>query len=250
MTYPVPDYDSRMITLLGYSGAGKDTFAQEFIDAGWVRANLGDHIKSFFKPFLAGEEASVQCGMRMLQAIFTHPLDCMGNVIEVPNPDNPDEDDFEDLPVEFQIHHFIRKHLDPYARAGYKVSAFSEDREDKALIRGILEAGGELIYGKVLHDYRLKLEYLVSQHADIINTRACMPAELEMIARLEGCLPFMPIEIIREELEPTDWEKRVRALQQEAGYIRDSPAASRYVFAGVEEIKPAARKLVDLLSAE
>lgn len=182
---------NQYIALVGYAGAGKDVLAAHLIRNGYVRHNYGDFIKQFFDPFTSGVEHPHELQACMLANLTTGK-------------------------VEGDVYAFIDKYAQPYYVAEHTISAFTENRSHKPYIREILEHGGELIYDMVQRIYNQRLEHLLAEGENVINTRLCQLSEAAHSAAY-GHTVYL---IERSNWAPTtDWDAQVVADLEDGGYI-------------------------------
>lgn len=177
---------NKLIGLTGYARAGKDVLADHLVARGFVRYNFGDTIKTFFAPFIGGQEDWID----LMQRVTAHRSN---------RPSITDE----------RLMAFARTHLIPYSLSGKCLSAFTEITEDKARFRGILEEGGELVYDHLIAIYIEGLERLLASGARVVNTRVGFNTkdgdspEAEAMKRLGGTI----IEIVRDGHPPASpWD--------------------------------------------
>jgi|GEM_PF-3092550 len=196
-THPEPLFRlPRLIALAGYGGAGKDDLAGPLIDAGYVRLNFGDVIKDFFGPFLRGEMGLLSlryCVMqRMAEGITADDVN------------------------QFLIYE-CATFLDASRQSGLRsVDPFTEDRDVKALLRPILERGGELIYDYVFKAYFYRLHTLISEGKRVVNTRLCKVPEAQAWRELGGKLW-----VVKRENHPpaTPWDAQVLEALHDGGWV-------------------------------
>ena len=191
------------IAFCGLAGAGKDEAAWHLIDQGYVRHNFGDVIKSAFNPFTTRQ---------VDPATFILGLHA-----------------FRDPNVTYeQLETFADEHLMPYWRTGRRIHAFTEVREEKAVIRGILEHGGDVIYQAIEQRYFREMARMGERK--FVNTRCCRVTEARRWVDAGGVL----IEVHRPGQAPaSDWDLKTITDLRDSGLIshtitNDSPTASHW----------------------
>lgn len=181
----------RLIAFAGYGGAGKDEAAWNLLQQGYVRRNFGDVIKAFYNPFTTRQVTPDV----FLKAIHAHR-----------DPRVSAE----------QVEDFAQRVLLPFYRAGRPVSAHTEDRGIKPLVRPLLEEGGDLIYDWVEARYFHELDQATQRGQRVVNTRLCRVSEARQWRNRGGVV----VEVHRAGLDPsTEWDEDVLIALRAGGHL-------------------------------
>lgn len=167
------------VAFCGYGGSGKDEAAAHLIAAGYTRHNFGDHIKGLY------------------DGVTSRSCEDLGRFTEILWDNLNPEFAPQDLNV------FINDTLTPYWNSGRIISAFTEDRSLKEVIRPMLEHGGDLVYPMIESAYFTRNARITGP---IVNTRACRVSEARRWREQGGVI----IEVVRENWAPsTQWDADV-----------------------------------------
>jgi len=178
------------IALAGTARSGKDTLAAPLIRRGWHKMAFGDHIKAFFREYVAGDESIAALRDRMFAV-------------------NP-ELTFE------AFTHFYGTVLFPFEEHDLMCDSFTEYDDHKRVIRPILEHGGELIYPWVFGQFFGEMDAALERGQRVINTRLVRVPEAQAWVERGGVIYLVE----RENWSPaTLWEAEPLAELRESGLV-------------------------------
>ena len=180
----------QLIALAGVARCGKDDLARPLVERGWVRLAYGDVIKHFFAPYVAGDEDRALLMSRLCQA----------------NPELTHE----------QLSRFADSVLSPFEASGLKADTFTENDAEKAVLRPILEHGGDLIYDYVTHEYFRLVDAAWSAGKSVVNPRLVRAREGELWRKRGG--EIILIDCLHREAA-SQWEKDCITQLKRSGHI-------------------------------
>jgi len=192
-----------LLGLIGNAGCGKDSLIEAAIASGGGKlVSFGDQIRHFFAAYTLEQET----GAALVERIIAE-----GQVGASRAPRFGSAETFERA-----IEKFVTEVLIPFEAHGKQISCFTQDRSEKALVRPVLEHGGDLISPLSTARHFALVDMALERGERVFNARIGRVHEAEMMRDRGGVI----VEVRRPGCHPASaWEEASIRHVREAGLV-------------------------------